>query len=179
MPGPPHDAIHSMTSGQIADWAIKALIAAGTVGAVIVALFQDSWRRWMRRPKLETTAQINSPDCVKIPFEQKDPITQQTMARADAYYLRVRIQNNGKEAARNVKVYARSLRVYRNGAWTEIREFPPMNLIWSNLGRMYLPLLGPDKTFRHCDIAHIIKPRGPPRHGPYRKRGFSANPSFR
>ena len=147
-----------MTRGQEVDWLLKALTALGTAGAVLVALFRDTILRWWRQPVLKITAEVRSPDCVKIPFERKDSITGRVIAKADAYYLRVSVQNDGKEAARSVEVYARSLRAYRNGAWAEVRQFPPMNLIWSNLGRMYLPILAPNETRRYCDIAHIIKP---------------------
>lgn len=147
-----------MTCGQKWDWLLKALTAGGTVGAVVFALFQDSYRRFLWHPVLKLAANIGPPDCIKISSDVTDKATGLIIGSADTYYLRIRVENVGNEAARNVEVYARSLRTYRNGAWTEVRQFPPMNLTWSNLGTLYLAILAPNETFRLCDVAHIVEP---------------------
>jgi len=77
---------------------------------------------------------------------------------ADAVYLRVSVTNVGNESARNVEVYAEMLsRKRADGSWERVPEFPPMNLIWSNLGSMYFPRIAPEMS-KHCDVGHIIDP---------------------
>jgi len=33
-----------------------------------------------------------------------------------------------------------------------------MNLVWSNIHRIHLPIIGPRGSHRHCDVGHIIDP---------------------
>jgi hypothetical protein len=162
-----------MTCGQMADSTTQLLTAIGTIGAVVVALviaiFQDKLRRLYSRPILEVRATTKLPDCVKIPYIQNQfLLNQQTpeikKCETTSYYLRVLVENNGNQTARNVEVYAKRLMRHRksDNHWEEVPEFPPMNLVWSNSPpeqNMYLRFLPPGMS-KHCDIGHILDPDG-------------------
>jgi hypothetical protein len=121
-----------MICGQLAEW----LTPIGTVGVAIVelliALYQDEWRRRRYHPTITVTASTGLPDCVQIPFVvdiQTNP-TGITIEHSEitSYYLRIRVQNEGEETARNLEVYAKKLlRQKSDGQWYELAEFQPMN----------------------------------------------------
>jgi hypothetical protein len=153
------------------------LTAIGTVGAVLlalgIALFQDDYRKWRRHPDLHVTVSPSPPDCVLIPFWRNVESDIQIgrsfgvgaqaimqLVEGNSYYFRIKVQNTGKETARNVEVYAKELKVFKDGDWKIVPEFPPMNLIWSNptpQTTLYLPYLEPT-TAKHCDIGYIVDP---------------------
>ena len=58
-------------------------LAAMTLLAVLVAIFQDKIRAWLLRPKLEIS-------CTKSDWEKT-----KLGSYFDCYYLRVRLTNNG------------------------------------------------------------------------------------
>src|SRR5437868_7029343 len=80
------------------------VLAIGTLVLAVVAIFQDTIRRWFYRPILKASIQTAPPDCIAIPFSTLDgtPI-------ADSYYFRLRINNMGNATAKNVEVYANGL----------------------------------------------------------------------
>ena len=155
------------TNGEFFNWLLKTLIALGTVGAVVFALFQEEWRRRKYHPTLVVSAITKLPDCVKIPYvwerwERIGSGMQVVRTETTSYYLRVLVKNSGNETARNVEVYAKELnREFKDGRLERVDDFPPMNLIWSNSspGRAdILPFLPPNSS-RHCDVGHILDPK--------------------
>jgi hypothetical protein len=76
---------------------------------------------------------------------------------ANSVFSRLWVENNGNATARNAEVDAKELRRKRlDGTWERVGAFPPMNLKWANVGKIYLdiaPGMG-----KHCDIGHIVDP---------------------
>lgn len=157
-------ALIDMTLSELfATW----LTAIGTISVAIVALFQENLHRWRFRPKLTISCMGRPPDCLKIPYVMRiefrgamgdDPGFEY---RTTAYYFRILIHNEGEESARNVEVYARDLWFKNCGRLERVKDFPPMNLVWSNSEsghKIYLPFLPPGVS-KHCDVAHMIDPK--------------------
>jgi hypothetical protein len=146
-----------MTCSELAaTWLTAIGTLATAIIAVVIALYQEKWRRARYHPTLEVIANIAPPDCLKIPMRFLNTQTGQN-DEAVSYFLRIKVKNTGTEAARNVEIYAKALVRVQGTARVSIPEFPPMNLVWSNSHHTYFPLLTPD-TERLCDIAHIIDP---------------------
>lgn len=123
--------------------------AIGTVSAVAVALFGETIWAWLRRPKLDLSISVQRPDCVRTKF------TDTTTGRivADCYYFRVLVGNRGKRRAEDVEVYAERLEREEGGKFAAIVEFPPMDLVWSHVGK---PLQSISPGLRkHCDLGYI------------------------
>jgi hypothetical protein len=158
-------------TGLSADWwrglgPILELVGALVLGAI--AIFQERIRSWLYQPTFEISTECRPPDCVSIPMTRnitmvsaqsgEAQVITQPGPETDSIYLRVWVKNSGKTTAQSVEVYAKRLwRLRKDREWELVRRFPPMNLVWSNLRAMYLPLL-PQDTGKHCDIAHIIDP---------------------
>ncbi len=159
-----------MTSEVAATWVTAIATLLAVIAALVIALWQEDWReRWRRKnlhPDLVVLAFAGPPDCIQIPYvENFDNISGgRRQERAASYYLRILVKNTGNVTARNVEVYAKSLRQERGDKWEPVEDFPPMNLVWSNSppephrDRTYLPFL-PAGSSRHCDVAHMLDPR--------------------
>jgi len=130
------------------------IIAIGTVILAIVAIFGRSISRFLRRPRLRPAIISGPPYCHKTFFSIPD--TGEHLA--DCYYFRISVVNEGKESARNVEVFAKRLmRKSKDGTYKIISSFSPMNLIWSDWGKMIFPAIHPG-TEKLCDIFHIVDP---------------------
>jgi hypothetical protein len=139
-------------SKMVAKW----LTGIGTLALAFVAIFQDTIRSKVCRPKFQASTTTKPPDCMAA------RITTTTIDKkfiADAIYVRLWVENTGNAAARNVEVYAKELRRKRaDQLWEPVKEFPPMNLVWADIGRtIYFPIIAP-KMGKHCDIFHIVDP---------------------
>jgi hypothetical protein len=144
-----------MTEAGLRFWNFVAdvAVALGTLALAFVAVFGESIRAWRRRPRLAAACICAPPHCVSVPMGRRD-----STATTTAVYLRVLVTNGGRESARNVGAYANDLSRQRaDSTWERMPDFPPMNLIWSNLGTMYFPIIGPGSR-RPCDVGHIIDP---------------------
>jgi hypothetical protein len=135
--------------GTYADWAV----ATATLLLAIVAAFQDWLRARWNRPRLAVSARTKPPDCVAVPFTN-----QHGDLVAQCYYLRLRIQNDSRNQANNVEVYAERLQRRHGHAWVDVQFFPPMNLRWANAGGAIRLVSIPGRTSRHCDLGHITDP---------------------
>jgi len=132
---------------------VEWLVAAGTLILAAVAVFQQTIRGWFYRPKFQVSIRSEPPDCHAVPFTKSDG----TFV-ADSIYLRIWVKNVGNATARNAEVYAEDLRRQRaDGTWERVVEFPPMNLKWANIGKMYFPIIAPEMG-KHCDLGHIADP---------------------
>lgn len=136
---------------SISDW----LVAIGTILLAIVAIFQDQIRKGWRHPLLNLNF-ITSPDCQKLLSTY--PISKTQQVETDTYYIRLRIENNGNEKAENVEVFAQKLmRKSADGKYVTVKSFIPMNLFWSHINVVNLPIL-PSHVYKNCDIFRVINP---------------------
>lgn len=80
--------------------------------------------------------------------------------KTDAYYCRLRIENNGTQKAEFVEVFASTLwRMNTDGSYKEVETFIPINLKWANqIDRMmFFPAICRG-AYKHCDLFHVINP---------------------
>lgn len=137
---------------------VDRIVSIGTLMAmtlvVIVAIFEDKIRAWLTRPKLDISIQTSSPDCHKIPIvHPKYPII------TDGYYFRLRVTNSGSQKAESVEIFAAELSERQsNGTFKVVESFLPMNLVWSHVKWVFFPAISRG-IYKHCDLAHIIKPQ--------------------
>jgi hypothetical protein len=145
-------------SAELAQWVESIATTVAVIGALIIAIFQDRMRAWVMRPELDASVDTKSPDCLKIDYGiWASP--GKLLAVGNSYYLRIKVENKGKMAAESVEVFAdRLLRLHADGSFQEVKTFLPMNLKWANIDEAVLPVLHPHHTYRHCNVAHIIKP---------------------
>jgi hypothetical protein len=138
---------------QLWDLIIAGAVALGTIALAALAVYQDRIRAWLDAPVLKLSLSNEPPDCIWVPF--RHPLTRQFLS--DTIHLRFRVRNEGKTTARNVEVYAERLEENRNGRWVQRTSFPPMNLVWADVGGIYFSGISP-KMEKHCDLGHVIDP---------------------
>ncbi len=125
-------------------------VAIGTFVLAFVAVFQEWLRKLIVRPRLGLDAVVSRPDCQKTI----------TSIGADVYYFRLRIENTGNDAARDVQVYLAVVeRQKADKGYRAVARFSPMNLLWSIIRQPTLPILLPGMPPRYCDFAHVTIPR--------------------
>jgi hypothetical protein len=136
--------------GTYADW----VVAGATLLLAFVAALQDRIRAWFDSPKFEITTDTAPPCCVMVPaYSVPDGLF-----IANYVFLRIRVNNVGSAAARNVEVYAHSLHRICDDANESVKSFPPMNLKWADTnGAIYIPSISPYMG-RYCDICHVADP---------------------
>jgi hypothetical protein len=148
-----------------ADWAKQGaewLTGIGTLVLATVAVFQDKIRGWFSAPQLDISIETAPPDCMAVPaFLTMEIDGKPRRIEVPSIYLRLLVRNSGNVTAENVEVYARELQQLSDKRWERIRNFPPMNLTWSdihsNIGGMYFPRIAPGMD-KYCDIANILDP---------------------
>ncbi len=124
--------------------------ALGTFVLAFVAVFQEWLRKLVVRPHLQLNAIVSPPDCQKTKSD----------IGADVYYFRLRVENTGNAAARDVQVYLASAQRQRaDRQYEAVKRFTPMNLNWAIVGQPTLPILLPGMPPRYCDFAHVTIPR--------------------
>src|SRR5271163_4364570 len=113
------------------------VLAGGTLILAVVAIFQDTVRGWLYKPKLEVSIQPEPPDCIAVPMTIGGTVI------TDSFYLRLWVKNTGNTAAKNVEIYASELLRSRpdNITWDRVVEFPTMNLRWADIHVMYFPTI--------------------------------------
>lgn len=141
-------AIHvSLSYTSAAEWSV----AIGTVVLAFVAVFQEWLRRLVVRPVLKLDARVSRPDCHKTTWNVGYKV----------YYFRLRVENTGNDAARDVQVYLASVeRLRLDKTYETVERFDPMNLLWALTRKPTLPTLLPKMPPRYCDLAHITDPLG-------------------
>ena len=133
------------------------LTAIGTFLVVVVALFREEITQLWRRPRLIVQARLAPPDCHKTRLDYRDS-TGRVLHGPDCYYLRLWVENVGRQRAEQVQVYLAKL--YRQRAdktFAEERAFLPMNLRWSHTGEVFAQGISRDMG-RHCDLGHVLDP---------------------
>lgn len=143
------------------DW--NAVTAVATLLAVLVALFQEPFRRWKNSPRLGIT------------WRERDS-NREELANGVLTYVRLHVINTGREAARRVEVIITDVyRRHSDGSYQLEAAFLPTALKWThseaprceelppgaarlcNLGA-YLYSDANDKTIRKFYLATEIEP---------------------
>ena len=136
------------------DSAATWITAICTVVLAVVAIFQETIRGRFYRPKFKVSVETKPPDCVMVPITRKG----NGSIVAYAVYLRLWVENTGNATGRKVEVYAKLLHHQRSDErWEVVPEFPPMNLKWANLDKVFFPSIPPGMG-KHCDVAHVTDP---------------------
>src|SRR5258706_9144829 len=143
------------------NWEAVTAIATAVAGiatllAVAVALFNETFWRWVRRPILTGSVRRGAPDChltpVRISSEEPGIFHRDT-----AYWFRIWVENKGRGSAEQVEVFAaRLLRRNDEGVFLEKPQFMPMNLLWTHTQEVYAPRISPQMG-RHCEIGRVLK----------------------
>lgn len=129
-----------------------------TFAAVLVALLKDEFWRLMRRPKLQATIKLESPDCQKTEQYVSNMQTGQLIGVWPCYYFRTWVKNIGKSRAEKVQVFAsRLLRQNPDKSFHEEERFDPMNLKWAHDHLIFAEGISP-RMGKHCDFFHIDSP---------------------
>jgi len=137
---------HSFWRGSAAAW----FAGFGTLVLAFVAVFQEWLKRLFVRPRLQLKAMVSRPDCHKTKFSMG----------ADVYYFRLRIENTGNDAARDVQVYLASVdRQRADKQYEAVKRFTPMSLKWAILDQPTLPVLLASMPPRFCNLGHVTDPK--------------------
>ncbi|NEX13617.1 MAG: hypothetical protein C1941_02795 [Prosthecochloris sp.] len=140
---------------------VNVFVAVGTLGAVIVALFQNPFLKWWNRADLCVSIKNIEPYCQSVPqFIRKKLFWGgvEKVSNGNAIYLRLKVENIGSTTATNVAVYAKKL-IGKNAS-RKIDWNPAMNLSWSNEGkerRLFYPHISPGVE-KYCDVGFICDP---------------------
>jgi hypothetical protein len=150
-----HDAASWL--GTVGQW-FAGLI---TLFAVLVALFKDDYVRRRDRPILKATIRPGFPDCAPAVIYTT---YQGNLAQADSYYIRLWVENIGKDRAEDVQVYVANLyrRDTTTGSFRRVERFLPMNLSWAHSQPKEREIFAKgvaSKMGRHCDVGHLVKPQ--------------------
>jgi hypothetical protein len=139
--------IISCDIGQIPTW----IGALATVAAVLVALFGDVLKGLIYKPVLNVTIKDGYPDHVVV---QKGNGLYSFFSFY-SLYSRLWIVNDGRSSAQNVEVYVKTIKKKNaHGIFVDDEFWQPMNLIWSNIGGIYLENL-PVGMGKHCDFTEL------------------------
>ncbi|RDD31088.1 hypothetical protein CR161_10475 [Prosthecochloris sp. ZM] len=177
--------VGSFARTTVVDW----LIAIGTIGAVIVALFKDSVLRYWRRPILNVEMSNENPYCISVPqfdyveesdevrfgrgvLDEKNSITESyTVRRGDATVAKRAIrQPNTSALYIGLKVFntgksvAEHVEVYAKElrCMDRLDDGPwplAMDLVWGNTGDSFYPKIHPHIE-KYCNIGFIYDPKG-------------------
>jgi len=152
--------------GDLPTW----VTAIATLLLAALAIFQDSIRSWLTKPKLELDIRPRPPECHPTEWRwvgavrRTNLLTHETSVVTEqlalpCYYFRLRVTNNGNCEAREVEVFAKELKRHSEvrGEFDEVTRFSPMNLLWSDVRQPFLHVLSP-KLPKLCDLAHAIAP---------------------
>jgi hypothetical protein len=128
----------------VTDW----LTAIGTVGAVALALFFAFVEKIWQRPRLEISVNFKPPDCgMGVPHSK-------------ALFLRLRVANRGRSAARSLEATIQQMCQREGDFWIQVPSFLPSNLLWTHVSAPILPNLLPGLE-RNLDLAQILEPTKP------------------
>ncbi|MGL3709428.1 hypothetical protein ACSYAY_00990 [Leptospirillum ferriphilum] len=145
-----------VTESGFTDW----LIAVGTNGAVIVAIFLtmfwEPYKKWQTRPILKIGINFEPPDCQSIPLVTSMPI--QSRGPIPNYQFRIYVKNIGKEPASNLEAII--IKVFKSSGdkkWDLLPQFIATDLLWTHIRVPFLPFLLPGLT-KNIDLGHVVKP---------------------
>lgn len=131
---------------------ISIIAAAITFLAVVVALFQEKIKDFFRMAKLDVKINLEPPDCHQIALT--DPRNGSTIC--NSIYIRFKVQHLSGNSAENVELMLSNFRrVNSDGSKEVVREFLPMNLVWSHFQPQKTEVRIPKNLFRHCDFGYF------------------------
>ena len=134
-------------------WNIIISIVAAfiTLLAVLVALFQEKIRDYFKTAILGVKINLSPPDCHQIMLSGPDG----THA-CNSIYIRLKTTHLKGNSAENVEVMLSNFWKINDDDTREVlREFLPMNLVWSHFQPRKTELRIPKKLFRHCDFGYF------------------------
>lgn len=137
-----------ISPGELVYYFICTLQAIGTIGAVIVALFNDNIKSYFRKPKLSINLHNN--DICEELDEHKDG-----SRKAKRYHNSIDIVNEGNTTAENCEIYIESISFTGLGMKTSVELLQnDYFLSWSNSEQKnstYIPVNG-KKSFQLYEI---------------------------
>ncbi len=132
---------------------INGVLAVITLGAVLIALFQERIKKFFNRTKLQVQIHKCPPSFIRILATNR--VTEKAIGYI--FYSRILILNKDKlNVAKNVEVFISHFwEIDDTGKRNEIKTFIPMNLRWSNTHETRTTIL-PDSR-RYCDLGFFGK----------------------
>lgn len=125
----------------------------GVLAALFLGAGGGDWMKsWFKKPKLNISIKVASPDCHKTSF-YRSGVDRKV---CDTYYFRFRIENSGNSYAENVEAMVTDVYKKRDGQYEKVTSFLPLNLVWSHYLQLTMPKIQP-KLFKHLDFGHILK----------------------
>ncbi|MFA6531248.1 MAG: hypothetical protein WCT32_00045 [Patescibacteria group bacterium] len=139
---------------------IQVILAAITLLAVVVALFQEKIKDWLNQSLLDMKINLTPPDCHQImltgQFVRDNQIM--TLPIGNAIYIRILVENINNRPGENVEVMVSKFNaVKKNGSVVPVGHFLPMNLKWSHFQPSTHLTRIPSALFRHCDFGHFVQ----------------------
>lgn len=138
--------------------------AAGTIAAVILALFKDPILAWRRKPRLEATSDKETPSTVRMPTIVHDG-RGTVLWSGECYFVRVKVENTGRSRAEKVQVGAIALA--KRGLDNKFEDVPtilPLNMRWANSpptgATVILDGISP-RMSAFCDVVSLCDPANP------------------
>jgi len=108
---------------NVANFLVQLAVAIGTVGAVVLVLFLE----FFKKPKLE------------IDFEQKEPYCRKTRflmgaygAAFSRYWIRIKVANKGRTVAKNCEAKLVDITEIRDNETVHFQPFDPVILRWAS-----------------------------------------------
>lgn len=131
-----------MTTDWLADpyWWVDAIVALGTLLAVVVALFAEPLKRWLCSPKFEIKLKSESGELT--PVTLKDTHTGQIRSEQGRYY-HLSVRNSGCSTAKNTAAYLTHLMLRGAGG------------VWYQAWRGEAPL-----SWRHGELYPLLREIG-------------------
>jgi len=124
-------------------------IAVITLVAVLVALFQERIKDFFNKSELDMKINLQPPDCHQIELtDQRDG-----SVVSKSIYIRIKVTHTAGRAAQNAEIMLTNFwKVGKKGKKDTIKEFLPMNLVWSHFQPRRIEAKIPTGIFRHCDF---------------------------
>lgn len=130
--------------------------ALGTIAAVVVALFKESFLLWWRKPELVVECKNSPPWTVKAK-------TIHGNWNGYSYWIRIHVFNSGNTRAEKVQVSLSRLQYSSDknaGFSDQTMSHLPLNLKWSHLSVPILDGISP-KMSALCDVICLCDPKNP------------------
>jgi len=138
------------------DW-----IAIGTVGLATVAfltIIKDTFREFLFHPKFEARFNAGLPDCHLVPVTFQEGASR---VNTRSHYIRCRIANMGRTAARDVEVAVTEVRRRTAAGDFAVMDIAtPVNLVWSHHNTVVLGQIPAHGAERHVTLGHLVEPEG-------------------
>jgi hypothetical protein len=118
-----------------------------------------------RVPQLDVSLNPSPPDCQRIRIMVQAPtqaefrgeVRQYEGKYSDAYYFRLRVENRGVEAARDVEVSIDDVMRRQGSVFVPVPNLLSQNLTWSHVGGTTYKIIPPGMA-KHCDLGRVVKP---------------------